>query len=97
MPQRVTKGTAQDFLHRLGTSRITSKGYDAESVLVMACSTLALYNAFELLSLIFTTFKKRKGLYFWSICLASFGSIPYCVGWDDLFQGVGFHNRGHES
>lgn len=27
------------------------------------------------------TFKKRKGLYFWSICLASFGAIPYCVGW----------------
>lgn len=27
------------------------------------------------------TFKRRNGLYFWSIFLASFGVIPYCVGW----------------
>lgn len=45
------------------------------------CSTLALYNAFELLALIIATFKRRKGLYFWSILLASFGVIPYSVGW----------------
>jgi hypothetical protein len=45
------------------------------------CSTLAIYNAFELLALILMTFKRRKGLYFWSIFLASFGVIPYSVGW----------------
>lgn len=45
------------------------------------CTTLAIYNAFELLILITTTFKRRKGLYFWSIFLASFGLIPYSVGW----------------
>jgi hypothetical protein len=49
--------------------------------LSQVCATLALYNAFELLGLIFMTFKRRKGLYFWSISLASFGVIPYCVGW----------------
>jgi hypothetical protein len=27
------------------------------------------------------TFKRREGLYFWSILLASFGVLPYCVGW----------------
>lgn len=42
---------------------------------------MALYNAFELLALIIATFKRRKGLYFWSILLASFGVIPYSVGW----------------
>ncbi|KAH6982397.1 hypothetical protein EDB80DRAFT_736583 [Ilyonectria destructans] len=52
-----------------------------EDVMVIVCSMLALYNAFELLTLIFMTFKRRKGLYFWSISIASFGVIPYCVGW----------------
>ncbi|KAH8657286.1 hypothetical protein BGZ61DRAFT_568102 [Ilyonectria robusta] len=49
--------------------------------LLQVCSTLALYNTFELLALIFMTFKRYRGLYFWSIFLASFGVIPYCVGW----------------
>ncbi|KAH7237950.1 hypothetical protein B0J15DRAFT_569697, partial [Fusarium solani] len=49
--------------------------------LLQACSTLATYNAFVLLALIFMTFKRRTGLYFWSISLASFGIIPYCLGW----------------
>ncbi|KAJ9666582.1 hypothetical protein H2201_003241 [Coniosporium apollinis] len=40
-----------------------------------------MYNAFELLLLIYLTFKRKAGLYFWSILLASFGLIPYCVGW----------------
>ncbi|KAH7133990.1 hypothetical protein EDB81DRAFT_658433 [Dactylonectria macrodidyma] len=65
----------------VGATRRTPKTYEPESVLVIACSTLALYNAFELLGLIFMTFKKRKGLYFWSISLSSFGAIPYCIGW----------------
>ncbi|VUC33283.1 unnamed protein product [Clonostachys rosea] len=40
-----------------------------------------MYNSFELLVLIFMNFQKRAGLYFWSIFLASFGILPYCVGW----------------
>ncbi|KAG7405555.1 hypothetical protein Forpe1208_v015523 [Fusarium oxysporum f. sp. rapae] len=55
--------------------------YNGESVLVIVCATLALCNAVELLGLIFMTFKRREGLYFWSILLASFGVLPYCVGW----------------
>jgi hypothetical protein len=42
---------------------------------------LALYNAIELLTLISLTFKRRAGLYFWSILFASFGILPYCLGW----------------
>lgn len=42
---------------------------------------MALYNAIELLTLISLTFKRRAGLYFWSILFASFGIIPYCLGW----------------
>ena len=55
--------------------------YGALTYVSQVCSTLALYNAFELLALIITTFKRRKSLYFWSILLASFGVIPYSVGW----------------
>ncbi|KAH8659744.1 hypothetical protein BGZ61DRAFT_565168 [Ilyonectria robusta] len=55
--------------------------YNPKDVMVIVCSTLALYNTFELLALIFMTFKRYRGLYFWSIFLASFGVIPYCVGW----------------
>lgn len=54
---------------------------DSLTCLLQACSTLAMYNAFVLLALIFMTFKRRTGLYFWSISLASFGIIPYCLGW----------------
>ncbi|KNB17788.1 hypothetical protein FOXG_15993 [Fusarium oxysporum f. sp. lycopersici 4287] len=55
--------------------------YSAESMLVIVCATLALCNAVELLTLIFMTFKRCAGLYFWSILLASFGVLPYCAGW----------------
>ncbi|KAF5665138.1 hypothetical protein FHETE_6754 [Fusarium heterosporum] len=44
-------------------------------------STLALYNACELLALIFTTFKHRRGLYFWSLLLTTLGVLPYAIGW----------------
>ncbi|POR31836.1 hypothetical protein TPAR_07957 [Tolypocladium paradoxum] len=64
-----------------GLSKRAATNYSAQSVLVIVCSTLALYNALELLTLIFMTFKRRKGLYFWSISLASFGVIPYSAGW----------------
>lgn len=55
--------------------------FNAQSVTVIVCSTLGLYNAFELLLLIFTTFKQYSGLYFWSLLIASFGIIPYTLGW----------------
>ncbi|EKJ73127.1 hypothetical protein NXS19_006024 [Fusarium pseudograminearum] len=55
--------------------------YIGRDVFVMVASTLALYNAIELLTLIYLTFKRKAGLYFWSILIASFGLIPYCLGW----------------
>ncbi|PCD34487.1 hypothetical protein FGRA07_08805 [Fusarium graminearum] len=55
--------------------------YIGRDVFVMVASTLALYNAIELLTLIYLTFKRKSGLYFWSILIASFGLIPYCLGW----------------
>ena len=59
--------------------------FDARSVIVIVCSTLALYNALELILLIFTTFKRWHGLYFWALLIASFGVIPYNVGFLVVF------------
>ncbi|KAJ3467255.1 hypothetical protein MRS44_004819 [Fusarium solani] len=55
--------------------------YTPEAVMVITCTTVSLYNGIELLSLIFTTFKRFRGLYFWSLLVASFGVVPYAVGW----------------
>ncbi|KAF5570242.1 hypothetical protein FPHYL_1397 [Fusarium phyllophilum] len=55
--------------------------YSPKAVLVIATSTLALYNACELLALIFTTFKRHHGLYFWSLLLTTLGVFPYALGW----------------
>jgi hypothetical protein len=53
---------------------------DAQAIVVITCSALALYNAIELLVLIFTTFKQWSGLYFGSLLVAGFGIIPYNLG-----------------
>ncbi|KAF5644415.1 hypothetical protein F25303_6013 [Fusarium sp. NRRL 25303] len=62
-------------------STIDETVYIGRDVFVVVASTLSLYNAIELLTLISLTFKRRSGLYFWSILIASFGIIPYCLGW----------------
>ncbi|KAF2877063.1 hypothetical protein BDV95DRAFT_481565 [Massariosphaeria phaeospora] len=54
--------------------------FDANTLAVIICSALALYNALELELLVFTTFHAYRGLYFWSLVFASFGVIPYVVG-----------------
>ncbi|RSL51105.1 hypothetical protein CEP53_008556 [Fusarium sp. AF-6] len=64
-----------------GDGKVTGLTYSSESVMVIACSALASYNGLELLALIFTTFKHRRGLYFWSLLLAAFGVVPYTIGW----------------
>lgn len=54
--------------------------YNFNTLTVITCSALSLYNALELELLIFTTFHEYRGLYFWSLVLASFGIIPYVLG-----------------
>jgi len=54
--------------------------YDATSVVITIACALAIYNALELLLLIVTTFRRFSGLYFWSLAVASFGVIPYTIG-----------------
>jgi hypothetical protein len=54
---------------------------DSSTTLVILTSALVLYNALELLLLVFTTFTTFSGLYFWSLFIATTGLIPYAVGW----------------
>src|ERR1700743_1108469 len=49
---------------------------------------IALYNTAELIVLIFVTFKRYGGLYFWSLLLATSGIIPYTLGLLFKFFGV---------
>jgi len=54
--------------------------YDTNSVIVTICAALGFYNSLELILLIFTTFLKYRGLYFWSLVIATSAIIPYNVG-----------------
>lgn len=45
-----------------------------------AFTAIALYNAIEILTLIFFVFKKYTGLYFWSLLWTTFSVIPYQLG-----------------
>jgi hypothetical protein len=71
------------------------------SLMVVVCSTASLYNALELVLLIFTTFKRYTGLYFWSLLLSSVAVIPYSVGYVMVYfkvtylgVGVGINTPG---
>jgi len=47
---------------------------------VVAFCSIALYNFIELNTIIFTTFKRRSGLYFWSFLISTNGIAPYAIG-----------------
>ncbi|KAK5065035.1 hypothetical protein LTR84_000870 [Exophiala bonariae] len=55
-------------------------GWDAEAIIVVVCVTLSFYNCVELLVLVLTSFRQWRGLYFFSLVIASIGVIPYCLG-----------------
>lgn len=49
-------------------------------LIVTVFSCIALYNFLELNAIIFTTFKRRSGLYFWSFLTSTNGIAPYAIG-----------------
>jgi hypothetical protein len=59
-------------------------GYTGDSlslkIIIAFLLGLALYNAIELIVLVFVTFQRYHGLYFWSLVIAGFGIIPYSLG-----------------
>ncbi|KAK2616449.1 hypothetical protein QQS21_000691 [Conoideocrella luteorostrata] len=65
----------------------------AQTFAVVAFVALALYNAIELNIIIFSTFRRFKGLYFWSFLAATNGIIPHSIGFL-LKNVVGSHTFG---
>ena len=51
----------------------------AVTVVMAVFGSLAIYNVIELLVIIFTTFKQRRGLYFWSFISATIGIFFYTM------------------
>ena len=58
-------------------------------ILIVFFAGLTIYNAIELFVLIYMSFKSRKGLYFWSLLIASIGLVPYALGFSFKLLGVG--------
>jgi len=54
--------------------------YTATSITITISAALAVYNALELILLILTTFRRFNGLYFWSLCAATYGILMYTTG-----------------
>ncbi|WPG99046.1 Hypothetical protein R9X50_00185100 [Acrodontium crateriforme] len=59
-------------------------GYDGDSqtlrIFIVFFAALAIYNAIELITMVFLTFHRYRGLYFWSLLGAAIGIIPYALG-----------------
>ena len=59
-------------------------GYEGDSLTLKICIAfflgLGMYNVVELLVLIFGTFQRYRGLYFWSLVISGLGIIPYSLG-----------------
>jgi hypothetical protein len=55
--------------------------YDMVSHVIVVFISIALYNVLELNFVIFGTFKKRNGLYFWSFLIATWGIAPNAIGY----------------
>lgn len=51
------------------------------SVLVGVFMTISLYNAIELITLIFVNFRRYRGWYFWSLLIATIGVVLHAVGY----------------
>lgn len=48
--------------------------------IILVFLSVAMYNVVELTFIILATFKRRRGLYFWSFIVATWGIAPYVVG-----------------
>lgn len=55
--------------------------WNTDALTVIICSSLSLFSSLELLLTIGLTFRSYRGLYFWSLVIASLGIIPYALGY----------------
>ena len=64
---------------KLNYGMVKTSGDPDTSFAVVAFLSIALYNVIELAFIIYVTFKKRSGLYFWSFVIATRGILPNCI------------------
>jgi hypothetical protein len=85
-PLETLQPTTMDTLNKRETAAqaieksVFDGRYDADSIIVTISIALALYNTLEMALLISTTFKKYKGLYFWSLTLCTLAVALYAIG-----------------
>ncbi|OJJ45890.1 hypothetical protein ASPZODRAFT_17324 [Penicilliopsis zonata CBS 506.65] len=60
-----------------------------DQLIFAAFISMTLFNSLELIVLCFGTFKRRQGLYFWSLLVASACLIPYAIGFLLIFFHTG--------
>ena len=65
---------------------------DATSYTILVFAGIAIYNVIELSVIIWTTFKRRSGCYFWSFIVATYGIVIYAVGVILRDQAAGIPN-----
>jgi hypothetical protein len=68
-----------------------SNGFQTTMAVAMtmaAFASIAIYNVIELVIIIITTFKRRRGLYFYSFITATAGILPYTLGFMFKFFNV---------
>lgn len=67
-------------------------GYNGDSqtlrIFIVFFAGLAIYNACELIAIIFMTFRRFRGLYFWSMLVSSIGIVPYSLGFMLKFMNI---------
>lgn len=83
-----TKRAPQDYAGAVEKNSFNGD-YTADSAIVTLSVALALNNSLEMILLITTTFKRWRGLYFWSLSLCNLGVILYSIG-----MMMGYFNLG---
>jgi hypothetical protein len=58
-------------------------------LVIAFCIGLAIYNALELVVLVFLTFNRYSGVYFYSLLVSSIGIIPFALGFFLKFFNIG--------
>lgn len=67
-------------------------GYNGNSevlrIFIVFFCGLAMYNSLELVVMIYLTFTRKQGLYFWALLLSGLGIIPYAIGFLLKFMNI---------
>jgi hypothetical protein len=72
---------SNDNYFEVAVDKSTFQGqYSAASVIVTLSIGVSLYNCLEMVLLMTSTFKKWKGLYFWSLTICNLGVFFYILG-----------------